>query len=164
MQGHPFDEPGVSESVRHVAALIESEVAAGIPAERIVLGGFSQGGHVALKAALTHPARLAGCVALSTWLEPSRTMKASERAAGRPCGVVLGPGLVACAGGRASSLLLGLWLAGQAASQPSRKLRRALPSSPRLSRPSESLPPPFCRCPRPTWTSQSWLATGLPTP
>lgn len=32
----------------------------------------SQGGHVALKAALTHTPPLAACVAMSTWLEPSR--------------------------------------------------------------------------------------------
>jgi len=72
MRGHKgFDPPGVDESIHYVKDLISKEVAAGIPAHRIVLGGFSQGGHIALKTALMHSPALAGCVALSTWLEPS---------------------------------------------------------------------------------------------
>ena len=49
--------------------LIQQEVAAGIPADRVVVGGFSQGGHVALKLLLGTKQRLAGCIACSTWLE-----------------------------------------------------------------------------------------------
>lgn len=48
--------------------MIAQEVAAGIPADRIVIGGFSQGGALALFSALTFPQTLAGVVALSTWL------------------------------------------------------------------------------------------------
>jgi lysophospholipase-2 len=48
--------------------MIASEVAAGIPTERIIIGGFSQGGALALFSALTFPQPLAGVVALSTWL------------------------------------------------------------------------------------------------
>ena len=71
IQGHKsFDPEGIEESVGYVKHLIAREIEAGIPAERIVVGGFSQGGHVALKTALQHAPRLAGCVALSTWLEP----------------------------------------------------------------------------------------------
>lgn len=66
-----FDPAGVEESMQYVTDLISKEVEAGIPAHRIVLGGFSQGGHIALKTALMHSSTLAGCVALSTWLEPS---------------------------------------------------------------------------------------------
>nr|KAF6382787.1 lysophospholipase 2 [Pipistrellus kuhlii] len=40
----------------------------GIPANRIVLGGFSQGGALSLYTALTCPHPLAGIVALSCWL------------------------------------------------------------------------------------------------
>jgi predicted esterase len=39
---------------------------------RIVLGGFSQGGHIALKALFHKELTLAGCLALSTWLEPQK--------------------------------------------------------------------------------------------
>lgn len=71
IQGHKsFDPEGIDESVGYVKDLIAREIEAGIPAERIVVGGFSQGGHIALKAALQHAPTLAGCVALSTWLEP----------------------------------------------------------------------------------------------
>ncbi|PSC76869.1 acyl-thioesterase 2 [Micractinium conductrix] len=71
MKGKPFDPQGTAEAVEHVGGLIAEEVAAGIPLNRIVVGGFSQGGHVAYKTALTHPDPLGGCIALSTWLEPS---------------------------------------------------------------------------------------------
>uniref|UniRef100_A0A8C9KLW7 palmitoyl-protein hydrolase n=1 Tax=Panthera tigris altaica TaxID=74533 RepID=A0A8C9KLW7_PANTA len=49
-------------------ALIEHEMKNGIPANRIVLGGFSQGGALSLYTALTCPHPLAGIVALSCWL------------------------------------------------------------------------------------------------
>ncbi|PRW60012.1 Acyl- thioesterase 1 [Chlorella sorokiniana] len=71
MKGKPFDQEGVAEAVEHVRGLIQQEVEAGIPLNRIVVGGFSQGGHVAYKVALQHPQPLGGCAALSTWLEPS---------------------------------------------------------------------------------------------
>ncbi|MXQ93728.1 hypothetical protein E5288_WYG016946 [Bos mutus] len=51
-----------------VKALIEHEMKNGIPANRIVLGGFSQGGALSLYTALTCPHPLAGIVALSCWL------------------------------------------------------------------------------------------------
>lgn len=63
--------PCPCRSVDYVNQLVAQEVAAGIPHDRIVVGGFSQGGHIALKAALQMSSKLAGCVALSTWLEPS---------------------------------------------------------------------------------------------
>ena len=73
MKGHRgFDPEGVNESIDYVNTLITKELESGIPSSRIVVGGFSQGGHIALRSALQHrPLPLAGCVALSTWLEPS---------------------------------------------------------------------------------------------
>jgi phospholipase/carboxylesterase len=62
------DLAGVRKSQAHVEALIAREVQRGIVARRIVLAGFSQGGAIALYAGLRHPARLAGIVALSTYL------------------------------------------------------------------------------------------------
>ena len=56
--------------------LFAAQVAAGVPRERIVVAGFSQGGHVALKTALLQSQPLAACVGLSTWCElthPVRT-------------------------------------------------------------------------------------------
>ncbi|MEO5764722.1 MAG: alpha/beta fold hydrolase [Casimicrobiaceae bacterium] len=65
---HRADIGGVQRSQAHVEALIAREKARGIPASRIALAGFSQGGAIALYAGLRHPQRLAGIVALSTYL------------------------------------------------------------------------------------------------
>lgn len=62
------DEEGIRGSARRIAALIRREEERGIPASRIVLAGFSQGGAVALYAGLRHDERLAGILALSTYL------------------------------------------------------------------------------------------------
>jgi phospholipase/carboxylesterase len=62
------DEKGVRESQRTIEQLIEREITRDIPAGRIALAGFSQGGAIALQTALRHPVRLAGVLALSTYL------------------------------------------------------------------------------------------------
>ena len=62
------DMAGVRTSRAHVDHLIARERKRGIAHQRIVLGGFSQGGAIALYAGLRHPVRLAGLVALSTYL------------------------------------------------------------------------------------------------
>ena len=62
------DMAGVADSVARVDALIAREQARGIPAERILLAGFSQGGAIALSLALRRKAPLAGIVAFSTYL------------------------------------------------------------------------------------------------
>lgn len=59
------DAAGVRESGRLVEALLERETARGIPAQRMVLAGFSQGGAMALYAGPRYPERLAGIMALS---------------------------------------------------------------------------------------------------
>jgi len=75
------DEAGVAESVAQVGALIEREIARGIPASRILLAGFSQGGAIALAAGLRRAAPLAGLVALSSYL-PAAHRAASFLVAG----------------------------------------------------------------------------------
>ena len=62
------DEAGIQASERAIVALIAQEVARGIPAERIVLAGFSQGCAMALHTGLRLPHRLAGIMALSGYL------------------------------------------------------------------------------------------------
>ncbi|HRN62794.1 MAG TPA: carboxylesterase, partial [Luteimonas sp.] len=57
---HRADEQGVAESVAQVTALIDREVARGIPASRIFLAGFSQGGAITLAAGLRRSEPLAG--------------------------------------------------------------------------------------------------------
>jgi len=62
------DLHGVRDSVAQVEALVERETARGVPASRILLAGFSQGGAIALAAGLARGEPLAGLVALSTYL------------------------------------------------------------------------------------------------
>ncbi len=62
------DAAGVAESVAQVEALIAREQARGIPLERILLAGFSQGGAITLSVGLRRRERLAGLIALSTYL------------------------------------------------------------------------------------------------
>ena len=72
------DAAGIQASERAIVALIAQEVARGIPAERIVLAGFSQGCAMALHTALRLPHRLAGIMALSGYL-PLADRLAGER-------------------------------------------------------------------------------------
>jgi phospholipase/carboxylesterase len=58
----------IRESAAAVQRLVEREAERGIPARRVVLAGFSQGGVIALHLGLRHPDRLAGIMALSTYL------------------------------------------------------------------------------------------------
>lgn len=62
------DETGVQESLGQVEALIAREAERGIPASRLILAGFSQGGAITLAAGLRRREPLAGLVALSTYL------------------------------------------------------------------------------------------------
>ena len=72
------DAAGIQASERAIVALIAQEVARGIPAERIVLAGFSQGCAMALHTGLRLPHRLAGIMALSGYL-PLADRLAGER-------------------------------------------------------------------------------------
>jgi phospholipase/carboxylesterase len=73
------DEDGVRASQRLIEALIVREKDRGIPARRIVLAGFSQGGAIALQTGLRHPECLAGVMALSCYVPIAGTL-AVERA------------------------------------------------------------------------------------
>ena len=71
------DEQGVAESVVQVEALIAREVERGIPASRIFLAGFSQGGAVTLAAGLRRSEPLAGLVGLSTYVPGAQGAQAA---------------------------------------------------------------------------------------
>jgi phospholipase/carboxylesterase len=77
----PQDEAGIRASIAATDALIAREYERGVPSERIILVGFSQGGAVALSAGLRHAEKLAGIVALSTYLPISATLAAERSAA-----------------------------------------------------------------------------------
>ncbi|XP_035477251.1 acyl-protein thioesterase 2 [Scophthalmus maximus] len=62
------DEAGIKKAAENIRAIIEHEAKNGIPPNRIMLCGFSQGGALSLYTALTCQHELAGVVALSCWL------------------------------------------------------------------------------------------------
>ena len=74
-----IDEAGIIASREAIRGLIEFEKSRGIPVDRIFIAGFSQGGAVAYTTALTHPEKLAGVIALSTYI-PSPALLTDESA------------------------------------------------------------------------------------
>ncbi|MBC7573005.1 MAG: alpha/beta hydrolase [Herminiimonas sp.] len=72
------DEAGLRASQASVAELIAAQNARGIPTERIVLAGFSQGCAMTLQTGLRHPQKLAGLMCLSGYL-PLAAMLDAER-------------------------------------------------------------------------------------
>ena len=62
------DQKGIADSVNDTAALVRRERERGIDADRIVVAGFSQGGAIALQLAVRYPEKLAGLIALSTYM------------------------------------------------------------------------------------------------
>jgi len=79
-QARVEDEAGLRASQAQIEALIAREVARGMPAQRIVLMGFSQGCAMTLLTGLRHAERLAGLVGLSGYL-PLAAHTAAERSA-----------------------------------------------------------------------------------
>ena len=79
-RGRVEDAAGFRDTDTAIRQLIEREIERGIPAQRIVLGGFSQGGAVSLYTAPRYADRLAGIMALSTYL-PLPGRLAAERTA-----------------------------------------------------------------------------------
>jgi phospholipase/carboxylesterase len=63
-----IDVSGIYKSAAAIERLITEEIAKGIPSEHILLAGFSQGGVIALHVGLKYPHKLAGILALSTYL------------------------------------------------------------------------------------------------
>ena len=64
----PQDEQGIRDSAAQLGELVAREQQRGVPLNKIVLAGFSQGGAIATHTALRQSNRLAGLMALSTWL------------------------------------------------------------------------------------------------
>lgn len=86
------DIAGVRQSQSQVEALIAREKARGIAAARIVLAGFSQGGVIALHTAIRHQERLAGVIALSTYLVLADKLAEDAAAANRDLPIFMGHG------------------------------------------------------------------------
>ena len=86
------DIAGVRASAGTARALARVQIARGIAAERVVLAGFSQGGAVALYAGLRFPFRIAGILALSTYLPDMESLGAEAHAASRGTPIFLAHG------------------------------------------------------------------------
>lgn len=86
------DAAGVRASALQIEALIAREKARGIAASRILLAGFSQGGVIALHTALRHSERLAGVIALSTYLVLADTLPAEASPANRDVPILMAHG------------------------------------------------------------------------
>ena len=86
------DISGVRQSASALEALIERERARGIASERIVLAGFSQGGAIALYAGVRYAHRLAGIMALSTYLIRADALGAEASSANRGLSIFMGHG------------------------------------------------------------------------
>ena len=75
------DERGLRASQKLVEALIANEKARGVPSQRIVLAGFSQGCAMTLQTGLRHAEPLAGLMCLSGYLPLHRTVEAERHSA-----------------------------------------------------------------------------------
>jgi phospholipase/carboxylesterase len=69
------DGDGIRTSAAQIGALVARENERGVPCERIVMAGFSQGGAIALHVALGHPESFAGILALSTYVVLDSTLE-----------------------------------------------------------------------------------------
>ena len=80
------------ESVDHLNSLIQREMESGIPSERILLAGFSQGGAIALHTGLTYEKPLAGILALSTYLPTLDTIAKETHQVNQDVSIMMGHG------------------------------------------------------------------------
>ena len=86
------DAEGIRASTSLVREMVDAEIARGIAAERIVLAGFSQGGVIALQTGLRYPERLAGILALSTYLPLADALAAEKSDANADVPVLMAHG------------------------------------------------------------------------
>jgi phospholipase/carboxylesterase len=87
------DEKGVRASQAAVMRLIERERGRGLEPANIVLAGFSQGGAIALQTGLRYPEKLAGIMALSTYLPLAETLASEATACNRDTPIFMAHGL-----------------------------------------------------------------------
>jgi phospholipase/carboxylesterase len=86
------DSQGVLESAVLVEELIEAEIAKGVPANKIVLVGFSQGGVIALHLGTRYSKQLAGIMSLSSYMAMPETLSQQAHAANKSTPIFIGHG------------------------------------------------------------------------
>ena len=87
------DEAGIRESAARLGEYVARERTAGVASTRIVVAGFSQGGAVALHAALRHAEPLGGILGLSTYLPLAASLPAERSEANRTTPILMCHGL-----------------------------------------------------------------------
>lgn len=86
------DESGIRKTQAYIESLITQEISRGIVPEKVAIAGFSQGGAIALQTALRYPQRLAGVLALSTYLPLRASLHAEAYSANRNIAIFMAHG------------------------------------------------------------------------
>lgn len=79
-----LDVDGLRDSAGKVQALLRREIDRGVPSERILLAGFSQGGAVCFEAGLSFQDRIGGIIALSTYFPTAASVVVHPAQSGLP--------------------------------------------------------------------------------
>ena len=87
------DEKGLRQSQKMIEELIAKEETRGVPMNRIVVAGFSQGGVISLQTGLRQAKRLAGVMSLSAYLPLTSTIEKERNAANNDVPIFLGHGV-----------------------------------------------------------------------
>jgi phospholipase/carboxylesterase len=88
------DEVGLRKSQQQIEQLIAREIERGIPAERIILAGFSQGCAMTLQTGLRYPHKLAGMLCLSGYLPLADKLSAERSQSNRSTPIFMAHGRV----------------------------------------------------------------------
>ncbi|MGZ5012934.1 MAG: alpha/beta hydrolase [Methylobacter sp.] len=91
---HRVDIDGIYKSAGSIESLILQEIDKGIPSTNILLAGFSQGGVIALHAGLRHQHKLAGIIALSTYLPTIEQLKTERSVANNGIPIFMAHGII----------------------------------------------------------------------
>jgi len=84
-----LDLEGIAASAQYLRDLIQRELDGGMPSEKILLAGFSQGGTIALHTALGYEKRLAGVLAMSAYLPTSKFLEEECRDVNREIPIMM---------------------------------------------------------------------------
>jgi phospholipase/carboxylesterase len=94
LEKHSVDIAGVYHSAEHLFPIIQKEIDKGIAPQHILLAGFSQGGAIALHAGLRFPHKLAGIMALSTYLPTIDQLPSEGSTAGKLTPIFMAHGIL----------------------------------------------------------------------
>ncbi len=86
------DVTGIQTADKNIQALIAEQIAQGIPAYKIILAGFSQGGAMALHTGLRYPEKLAGIMGISTYLPVADHLATEKHSANDATSILIAHG------------------------------------------------------------------------